>query len=65
MVSTSNMRVRSRGYRQKRNSHLKPFKPKNERSNLVYAIKIKVKNDGYLKIGMYGEVTFEKAAASK
>lgn len=29
---------------------------KNERSNLVYAVKIAVKNDGYLKIGMYGEV---------
>jgi hypothetical protein len=22
----------------------------------VYAVKIKVQNDGYLKIGMYGEV---------
>ena len=29
---------------------------KNERANLVYAVKIAVKNDGYLKIGMYGEV---------
>jgi HlyD family secretion protein len=29
---------------------------KNERSNLVYAVKIAVRNDGYLKIGMYGEV---------
>lgn len=27
-----------------------------ERANLVYAIKIAVKNDGYVKIGMYGEV---------
>ncbi len=27
-----------------------------ERADLVYAIKIAVKNDGYLKIGMYGEV---------
>lgn len=27
-----------------------------ERANLVYAIKIAVNNDGYLKIGMYGEV---------
>ncbi len=43
----------------------KTIQTKNERSNLVYAIKIKVKNDGYLKIGMYGEVTFEKAEASK
>ena len=29
------------------------------RANLVYAMKIKVKNDGYLKIGMYGEVKFQ------
>ncbi|MDR2511264.1 MAG: HlyD family efflux transporter periplasmic adaptor subunit [Bacteroidales bacterium] len=29
---------------------------KNERDNLVYAVKIRVKNDGLLKIGMYGEV---------
>jgi HlyD family secretion protein len=31
---------------------------KNERANLVYAVKIAVKNDGYLKIGMYGECQF-------
>ncbi|WP_455586394.1 HlyD family secretion protein [Bacteroides sp.] len=29
---------------------------KDERANLVYAVKIAVKNDGYLKIGMYGGV---------
>jgi len=29
---------------------------KNERANLVYAVKIAVENDGYLKIGMYGEL---------
>lgn len=29
-----------------------------ERADLVYAVKIAVKNDGYIKIGMYGEVTF-------
>ena len=39
------------------------FTPKNiqtrsERDNLVYAVKITVQNDGYLKIGMYGEVRF-------
>lgn len=34
----------------------KTIQTKDERTNLVYAIKIKVKNDGYLKIGMYGEV---------
>ncbi|GAB1356023.1 hypothetical protein MASR1M29_01900 [Cloacibacterium normanense] len=27
----------------------KPFKPKDERANLVYATKIHVKNDGFLK----------------
>lgn len=32
---------------------------KDERANLVYAVKIRVKNDGYLKIGMYGGATFE------
>ncbi len=34
----------------------KTIQTKDERANLVYAIKIKVLNDGYLKIGMYGEV---------
>jgi len=37
----------------------KTIQTKEERTNLVYAIKIKVKNDGFLKIGMYGEVKFE------
>ena len=36
----------------------KTIQTKSERANLVYAIKVKVKNDGYLKIGMYGEVVF-------
>ena len=27
-----------------------------ERADLVYAVKIAVKNDGIIKIGMYGEV---------
>lgn len=36
----------------------KTIQTKNERQNQVYAIKISVKNDGYLKIGMYGEITF-------
>ena len=34
----------------------KTIQTKEERANLVYATKIRVKNDGYLKIGMYGEV---------
>ena len=29
-----------------------------ERADLVYAIKIQFQNDGYAKIGMYGEVKF-------
>jgi HlyD family secretion protein len=29
-----------------------------DRSDLVYVVKIAVKNDGYVKIGMYGEVKF-------
>jgi HlyD family secretion protein len=38
----------------------KTIQTKNERANLVYAIKVRVKNDGYLKIGMYGEVAWNK-----
>ena len=34
----------------------KTIQTRNERANQVYAVKIAVKNDGYLKIGMYGEV---------
>ena len=37
----------------------KTIQTKDERANLVYAIKIHVKNDGLLKIGMYGEVYFK------
>ena len=36
----------------------KTIQTKNERANLVYAMKVSVKNDGFLKIGMYGEVKF-------
>jgi HlyD family secretion protein len=36
----------------------KTIQTKDERANLVYAVKIRVKNDGLLKIGMYGEVNF-------
>lgn len=38
----------------------KTIQTKDERANLVYAIKIKVKNNGMLKIGMYGEVMFSE-----
>lgn len=36
----------------------KTIQTKDERANLVYALKVKVINDGFLKIGMYGEVKF-------
>lgn len=36
----------------------KTIQTRNERSNLVYAIKIAVKNDGTIKRGMYGDVKF-------
>jgi HlyD family secretion protein len=38
----------------------KTIQTKNERANLVYAIKANVKNEGFLKIGMYGELKFNK-----
>ena len=34
----------------------KTIQTRDERANLVYATKIAVKNDGYIKIGMYGEM---------
>ncbi len=37
----------------------KTIQTKDERANLVYAIKVNVVNDGYLKIGMYGELQFK------
>lgn len=36
----------------------KTIQTKEERANLVYAVKIRVKNDGLLKIGMYADVKF-------
>ena len=36
----------------------KTIPTKDERADLVYAIKVRVVNDGYIKIGMYGEVKF-------
>ncbi len=38
----------------------KIIQTREERVNLVYAVKVKVKNDGTLKIGMPGEVNFVK-----
>lgn len=37
----------------------KTIQTRDERANLVYAIKIATQNDGYLKIGMYGQVVLE------
>lgn len=37
----------------------KTIQTKEERANLVYAVKIKVSNDGFLKIGMYADVNFK------
>lgn len=37
----------------------KTIQTKDERAHLVYAMKIRVKNDGAIKIGMYGEVQFK------
>lgn len=36
----------------------KTIRTKEERENLVYAIKVTIQNDGRYKIGMYGEVKF-------
>ena len=38
----------------------KTIQTKEERANLVYAIKVLVPNDGYLKIGQYGEVKWSQ-----
>ena len=37
----------------------KTIQTRDERANLVYAVKIAVENDGLLKLGMYGEVKFK------
>ncbi|GHT35019.1 membrane protein [Bacteroidia bacterium] len=38
----------------------KTIQTRDERANLVYAVKVAVKNDGYLKTGMYGELRINK-----
>jgi HlyD family secretion protein len=37
----------------------KTIQTRDERANLVYAVKVSVPNDGHLKIGMYGGIQFE------
>jgi HlyD family secretion protein len=36
----------------------KSIQTKDDRENMVYAIRVEIENDGYVKIGMYGEVVF-------
>ena len=36
----------------------KTIQTRDERANLVYAIKVSFINDGYVKIGMYGDLKF-------
>lgn len=36
----------------------KTIQTRDERANLVYAVKVAVRNDGYIKKGMYGEIKF-------
>jgi HlyD family secretion protein len=40
----------------------KTIQTKDERANLVYAVKVRVPNDGYIKIGMYGELQLNENA---
>jgi len=43
----------------------KIIQTREERVNMVYAIKVRVKNDGSLKIGMPGEVVFKKVTSDE
>lgn len=40
----------------------KTISTRDERTNLVYAVKVAVRNDGYIKRGMYGEIRVALAA---
>ena len=37
----------------------KTIQTRDERANLVYAVKVAVRNDGYIKRGMYGEIKMD------
>ena len=37
----------------------KTIRTRDERTNLVYAVKVAVRNDGYIKRGMYGEIRID------
>jgi HlyD family secretion protein len=43
----------------------KTIQTKDERANLVYAVKLSVKNDGTIKIGMYGEIALNDGNIDK
>lgn len=43
----------------------KTIQTREERSDLVYATKVRVKNDGYLKIGMYGEIKLSEDGSNQ
>lgn len=43
----------------------KTIQTRDERANLVYAIKVAVKNDGYIKRGMYGEITLPDSSKKR
>lgn len=43
----------------------KSIQTPDERADMVYAVKINVKNDGFIKIGMYGEVKFGNGNGNK
>lgn len=40
----------------------KSIQTRDDRENLVYAVKVAVPNDGYIKLGMYGELQFKNAS---
>ena len=37
----------------------KTIQTRDERANLVYAVKIQIQNDGFVKRGMYGEIKID------
>ena len=43
----------------------KTIQTREERSDLVYATKVRVKNDGFLKIGMYGEIKLSEDGSNQ
>ena len=36
----------------------KTIQTQDDRDNLVYAVKVRVENDGFLRVGMYADVKF-------